>query len=189
MRSVTDANFIALYATVLTLAPVFEVLPNALAGEGSRFTLYLLLPGMPGDILRARVLHFLFPLLGVGTASVLLLSWEYQPGTGAMFIALLMVLVMITTAVCVAVFASAWDLDIRVQVEGMEQHLLQEEGPFSPRRMLIFQLDLGLVLLQTCMLWRLPAPMALAGLVALALIVIPLLWRFSLAQIAALQAS
>lgn len=76
-----------------------------------------------------------------------------------------------------------------MRVEGMEQHLLQEEGPFSPRRMLIFQLDLGLVLLQMGMLWRLPVFVALVGLVTLALVVIPLLWRFSLAQMAAHLAS
>lgn len=184
LPGLSDMKFTAIYATLLTLLPVMEVLPNAIAGEGSRFTLYLLLPMNVRTILRARVLHFLLPLLTMGVLLVCFLGWLLYLAYLDILYAMSSVVLIVSNTVCFAVLASPWDLNLQLQVEGAEQHLLQEEGPFSPRRMLIFQLSLLLLALQILMLWRLPAPLALVLLLVLTLLLLPILGHLSMRQVA-----
>lgn len=180
--SLSDERFVMLYAALLTLVPVLEVLPNAFAGEGSRFMLYLLLPVRPEVIIRARVAQFLLPLLTLGLLVTVLLAWLLRLSPLMWLYSLACVALTLSTSVCFSVLASIWDLNLQVQVEGIEQHIMQEEGPFSPRRILIFQGSLLVLGLQMGILWWLPPLPALVLLLVFALLLIPLLCLLSRSQ-------
>jgi hypothetical protein len=165
---------------LLTVLPVLETTPNAISGEGSRFALFLTAPLELRQVLRAKLLQFLVPLLIEGIGVSLALSWwTALPLVQVGFVSLSSALIIIG---CVSLLAlgSAWDLDLHTVVEGMEQMFLQEEALFSPRRTALFNAALACCALMLFLLWNLPPIVAVLVLTLLTAVIIICMWRFSL---------
>jgi hypothetical protein len=175
---ISDTLFVAGYTTLLTVVLVLETAPNALSGEGSRFSLYLVAPLECLRILRAKLLLFLFPLLLIDLIMGLVLSWQLRLTAVQTGFALLAATLMTSVLVNLLVLGSVWDLDLNLQIEGIEQILLQEEGPFSPRRMALVNLCVLLLGLMLLLLWKLPPLPALTLLFLLTALVSTSMWHW-----------
>ncbi|HZR41469.1 MAG TPA: hypothetical protein VFB12_15205 [Ktedonobacteraceae bacterium] len=171
------------YTIVLTVAPVLETAPNAISGEGSRFALFLTAPLQLQQILRAKLLQFLVPLLIEGTAISFAFGWQLGLSLMQVGFVLLASTLMIIGSMTLLVLGSTWDLDLHTIMEGMEQMFLQEEGPFSPRRIILFNAALACCALMLFLLWSLPPLVALLALTLLTGVLVAGMWRFSLACI------
>ena len=172
-----------IYTIVLTVAPVLETAPNAISGEGSRFALFLTAPLQLQQILRAKLLQFLVPLLIEGTAISFAFGWQLGLSLIQVGFVLLASALMIIGSMTLLVLGSTWDLDLHTIMEGMEQMFLQEEGPFSPRRIILFNAALACCALMLFLLWSLPPLAALLALTLLTGVLVRGMWRFSIACI------
>lgn len=172
---------IIISTVVFTIAPVLETAPNAISGEGSRFALFLIAPLQVSQIIRAKLLQFLVPLLIEATVIGCVLSWWAGLPLIQFGFVLLANALMILGSVTLLVLGSAWDLDLHTIVEGAEQTFLQEEAPFSPRRIGLFNVALAWCGIMLYLLWSLPALIALLALILLTGILVTGMWRFSLA--------
>jgi hypothetical protein len=163
--------FVIGYITLVTVGPVVETLPNAISAEGQRFALYLIMPVRSGQILRAKFLLYMIPLLCMGMVCGSILSWLFGLTIVQGVYALVAIALMIWSLVALPVLGSVWDLNLKQQTGGMEQAILQEEGPFSFRRMLLFYLCVVLWAALFMLLWKLPMVLALGCFVVLAFVV------------------
>ncbi len=172
---------IVVICTVLcTVLPVLETTPNAISGEGSRFALFLTAPLRLQQILRAKLLQFLIPILIEGIGVSLALSWWTGLSLIQVGFVVLSSALIIIGCMTLLVLGSAWDLDLHTIVEGMEQMFLQEEAPFSPRRIAFFNAALICCALMLLLLWQLPSIIAVLLLTLLTVVIIICMWRFSL---------
>ena len=168
------------FTVLLTMLPVLETAPNAISGEGSRFALFLTAPFHFTQLLFARLFIFLIPLLIETGGAGLVLSWWLGLSVIQIGFVLLTTVLIVTGSTALMVLGSAWDLDLHMFVEGMEQRLLQEEAPFSPRRLVLFNGALVCCLGMFFLLWKLPTCIALSVIVLLTCILVVGTWRFSL---------
>ncbi|GCE45758.1 hypothetical protein EI42_02823 [Thermosporothrix hazakensis] len=169
-----------LYALAVTLFHVLEPGTCALGGEGNRLTLLLTAPLKPAHLLRARLLVFLLLIVGEGLFIGALLGWwlhltaqEYA----SMFTTVCLLLSGCTTLL---VCGSAHDADLNQAAETLAERLLQEEGPFTPLRMLLLGSCLGYAFGSGVLLWTLPFWYALPLLSVLTGTLFLLSWRFGL---------
>jgi hypothetical protein len=161
----TDTVLIAGYAALLAVGHILETAPGAISGEANRLALYLIAPFEFAHILWAKLALFLLPTLAEGLAMGLLLSWwiGLAPSQVGYVIALIPLIVLPCTALLV--WGSAWDENLNQSVEGMADTVLLEEGPFSPRKMLLFNLCLLCLTASFLLLWHLPIVLALLTLI------------------------
>jgi hypothetical protein len=176
-------TLVAAYAAGLSLLHVIEVAPNAISGEGNRLALYLTAPLELPRILRAKLIPFLLPVLSESIVIGLLLSWQRALALNQVAFALVAIVLMVLGNVTLLVLGSAWDEDLNLAIEGTLQAILQEEMPVSPRKMGLFNLSVLLFALMFLLLWKVPALLALVGLVVLNAIILVGVWKFSQAQL------
>ncbi|QBD80917.1 hypothetical protein EPA93_35090 [Ktedonosporobacter rubrisoli] len=174
---IANSLFAAAYASVLACMTFMEVAPNAISGEGNRFTLYLSMPLELSQILRAKLKLFLYPAFLIGLAMSLFLSWYYGLSPRELGFAVLASALLSTGPLSWLVLGSTWDLDLQTIVEGSEQLFLQEEGTFTLRRIGLLNLGLLLFVAMLLLLWQLPALIALFSLLLLDLAVLAGMWR------------
>lgn len=168
------------YAALLPVIHVIETAPNAISGEAACLAFYITAPLRPSQVLRAKLLVFLLPVLGEGFVMGIILSWLNRLSLLQAGDALLLVLLIIPGALCLLVWGSAWDADLNRNVEGATERLLQEEGPFSPRRMLLFQISLCYLAVTILLCWKLPFALAISALLGLDAVIMLGMWRLGL---------
>jgi hypothetical protein len=108
------------------------------------------------------------------------LSWLFGLTIVQGIYALVAIALLLCSVVPLPVLGSVWDLNLNLQTSGMEQAILQEEGPFSLRRMLLFYLCVLLGAAMFALLWMLPVVIALGCLVVIAFVVIVVGYWFGL---------
>jgi hypothetical protein len=102
------------------------------------------------------------------------------------------VLAMLTVALVLIgyttfiVWGSAWDEDLSLTAEGMMQVLMQEELPFTPRRLQLLGMSLLLIAAMLLLVWKLPGLPSMSALALLDGIALTLGWRLSYIHLRAL---
>jgi len=167
------------YASGVALLHVLEVAPGALSGEANRLTLYLTAPLKFTQIIRAKLVLFLFPVLVEGLLVALFLSWQIGLAVSQLGFVLIAVLCILAASVALSVLGSIWDEDLDETVEGMTQAILQEETPISAKRMSLLNLSVLLFVGMLVVLWKMPAIFALVSLIGIVVIVFIGMWHFS----------
>ena len=167
----------------VTLLHLLEPAVCVISGEGSRFSLYLNMPFPLTQILRARLLSCLLPLLLEALLITLYLCLQLQLALSALGPVLLAVMLIVTGSTTVLVLGSAWDLDLHAMAEDAMQALMLEEVPLTPRKMLLSLLGLLSAAALFLPLYFLPLAPALLLQVLIATLLILLTWRWSLASL------
>lgn len=178
-----DTALVIVYASVLTIGHIIETGPSAFGGEGNRLTLYLTAPLAAAQILKAKILVFLLPVLLEGLVMGLLLSCYSGLNALQMLLANGVILLVVGGGTMLLVCGSTWDADINLSIEGLVAMIMYEEGPFTPRRMQLFSLTLLFQALIVLILWRMPLMVALPVLVLLNGGLVYGMWRFGLRRL------
>ncbi len=179
----SDTLQVIAYASGVALWHVLEVAPAALSGETNRLTLYLTAPFEFSQIIRAKLMLFLFPIVIEGLLITLLLSWLVRLPLNSLGFALVAVLCMITATVMLPVLGSVWDEDLEATVEGSMQAILQEEAPVSPKRIGLLNLSVLLFTGMFLVLWQLPPFFALLSLTGVVVVVFVSMWYFGVSNL------
>ncbi len=167
------------YASGVVVWHVLEVAPSAISGEANRLTLYLIAPLKLSQIIRAKLVLFILPLLIEGSLITLFLSWQVRLSLGQLWFVLSAVSCVIAASIALPVLGSAWDEDLEVTVEGRVQAILQEEAPVSPKRIGLLNITVMLSIGMMLLLWKMSAIFALASLAGIVVVVLIGMWRFS----------
>ena len=146
--------FITCFAAGAALFIVLEQAPAAISGEGNRLTLYLTAPFSSANILRAKLVAWLSPILAVGLGIGLFLCWHDGLSLQESGFALVNIAVIITGCIVLPICGSAWDEDINQPVEGALQTILQEEAPVTPRRLALLNATIALFLASLWLVWQ-----------------------------------
>lgn len=179
LYEIPDSLMLAAYASGMALYVFMDASPSPIGSEGNRLSLYLVAPLDLKEYLRARLVVFLVPVLvlsvvsGVGMGLVLVL-----PGEDLLVTLVAIVLINIGVA-AVVVWGSAWDEDLNLPVESGFQAMLQEQMPFTPRRIWILNLSALLLVAGLLVLWWFPAPIALVLLTCTQAIAVVASWCFA----------
>ncbi len=150
-------------AGLLACIHILETAPGAVSSEASRLALFLSAPFSSRQILRAKLTLFLLPVLCEGVTMGLYLCWRFSLSPAQIGLVVVTLSEIILGGTSLLVLGSAWDMDLNLSVEGMRETLLVEEGPFTPRKMVLFNACLLFLASATLLLWRLPLPVV-AGL-------------------------
>jgi hypothetical protein len=158
---------VTVYSSIVAILAVVEYAAYAISSEGARMSYYLLAPFNMARFLRARLVSFLLPVLFIGLAVCLVLSWWqrlslYEAGLAALLMALLLV-----GYTLFIVWGSAFDLDNNQVTEGAMQTLMLEELPVTPRRMQLLGLSMLLLAGMVLLIVKLPVVLAILALVLL----------------------
>ncbi len=167
------------YASGVVVWHVLEVAPSTISGEANRLTIYLVAPLKLTQIIRAKLVLFLLPVLIEGLLITLLLSWLVRLPLSQLGFALVAVLCTITATVALPVLGSAWDEDLEATVEGRMQAILQEEAPVSPKRIGLLNISVGLFAGMILLQWKMPTISALVILAGVVIIVLFGMWHVS----------
>jgi len=174
---------VTVYASIVAILAVVEYAAYAISSEGARMSYYLLAPFNMAAFLRARLVSFLLPVLSIGLAVCLVLSWWqrlslYEAGLAALLMALLLI-----GYTLFIVWGSAFDLDINQVAEGAMQTLMLEELPVTPRRLQLLGLSILLLAGMVLLIMKLPVLLAIFVLVLLDGVVCIGLGRFGLVHL------
>lgn len=180
---IPDTLFVVGYAAGLALLSILEQAPNALSGEGNRLTLYLAAPFNLADILRARLMLFLLPVLVEGLAIDLILGWRLGLTISEIGFAAVAIILVIIACTTLSAWGSIWDEDLNLAVEGTVQMILQEEAAITPRRLALLNLSLLLFAALLLVVYELPPILALIVLMLLAGLVLTVMLRLSEAHL------
>lgn len=161
----SDTLFVAGFAAGLALLGVAEQAPSAISGEANRLILYLSAPLALSQLLRAKLLLFVLPILIQGLVVALFLAWRFALTLGQAGFALVAMALLVVGTLPLFVWGSAWDEELSLVVEGATQTILQEETPITPRRMWLLTLGLASFAGMVLLLWKLPPVLALTALV------------------------
>ncbi len=167
------------YSSILAILTIMELAPYAISSEGNRLALYLVAPLNVSDILRARLMVFLCSALFIGLVSCCVLSWEVGLSVVEFLLVITMITLIIVGYAAFVVWASVFDEDLNLAVEGKMETLFQEELPFTPRRMQLLGLSLLLLGLMLFLVWKLAVVVAIAGVMMLDGVVIVGMWYVS----------
>ena len=158
---------VAVYSSIVAILAVVEYAAYAISSEGARISYYLLAPFTLATYLRARLVVFLLPVLSIGLAVSMFLTWEmhlsfYEAGLAVVLLALLL-----TGYTACIVLGSASDLDINQVAEGAMQTLMLEELPVTPRRLQLLGLSILLLAGMILLVLKLPVVLAIFALLSL----------------------
>ena len=103
--------------------------------------------------------------------------------------AVVMVALILIGYTTFSVWGSAWDEDLNLFSEGMIPVILQEELPFTPRRLQLLGLNFLLIAGMFLLVWKLPMSLSMPALVLLDGIMLILGWHLSSAHIRGLLLS
>lgn len=164
-------------AVLLTAA---ETASSPLGGEGGRAALWLASPLDLGALLRHRVAVCVLPL----AIEALLVACVVGLQLGLRGAELMHALALAPVAVVVAgnllVCGSAWDLDLRLVVEGAMPVLLHEHAPVGPIRVLLLGASAALLAVSGLVVWLVPAPASFVALLALHAGVVAVSWQLGM---------
>ncbi len=174
---------VTVYSSIVAILAVVEYAAYAISSEGARMSYYLLAPFNMAAFLRARLVSFLLPVLSIGLAVCLVLSWWqrlslYEAGLAALLMALLLI-----GYTLFIVWGSAFDLDSNQVAEGAMQSLMLEELPVTPRRMQLLGLSMPLLAGMVLLVLKLPVVLAIFALGLLDGVVCIGLGRFALVHL------
>ena len=141
--------------------------------------LYLAAPPGIAAYLRARLVVFLIPMLSIGLALSLVFAWWTGLTAFETVLAVLTVALVLIGYTTFIVWDSAWDEDLSLTAEGMMQVLMQEELPFTPRRLQLLGMSLLLIAAMFLLVWKLPGLLSITGLALVDGTVLMLGWRLS----------
>lgn len=167
------------YASGIAVWHVLEVAPGAISGEANRLTLYLITPLKLAQIIGAKLVLFLLPVLIEGLFVALFLNWLVKLSPSQLSFVLIAVSCIITASITLPVLGSVWDEDLNATVEGRVQTLLQEETPISPKRMGLLNLSVLLFVGMLLVAWKVQVIIALASLTGIVVVIFVGMWRFS----------
>ena len=176
---IPDTLLVVGYAALLCVLAIIDSAPSPIGSEGNRLTLYLTAPFEIEQILRAKLVLFLAPILVMGLAVTLLLGRGTGLTGSELGFATLAVALILIGDTGLLVWGSTWDEDLDLAVEGAMQTLLHEEAPITVRRLWLLNLGLLLLAVGLTLVWKLPAVLALPALVVLDGVVMAVAWRFS----------
>lgn len=182
----SDEVVIAACAAGLAVFHIIETGPSAISGEASRLALYLTAPFTLAQILRAKLLLFLLPVLIEGMTIGLFFCWQLRLMPAQVAPIMVAVVLMVVGCTGLLVWGSAWDADLGVVVEGALATFMQEEAPVMPRRMALSNGCVLLFAVMCLLLWKLPVGTALAALALLDIVVFVGTRRLGLSQMRAL---
>lgn len=167
------------YSSGVAILAIVEYAAYAISSEGSRLNLYLAAPLGVAAYLRARLVVFLIPMLSIGLLLGLVFAWWTGLTAFETVLAMLTVALVLTGYTTFIVWGSAWDEDLSLTAEGMMQVLLQEELPFTPRRLQLLGMSLPLIAAMFLLVWKLPGMPSMAALALLDGMVLVLGWHLS----------
>ncbi|GCE26762.1 hypothetical protein KDA_22460 [Dictyobacter alpinus] len=180
---INDSVLVAGYAIVLAVGHILETGPAVISGEANRLTLYLTAPFSLSHILWSKLRLCLIPVLLEGLLMGSLLAiWQHLSLSQTGW-TLLIIASSIFQCTCLLVWSGAWDLDLQGSVEGRIDTMMLEEGPFTPRRMVLLNVSIVFLLAILLLIWWLPTLLALVILILTASIVCWSMYVFSKAQL------
>lgn len=179
----TDMILIVGYAASLSVGHILETAPSAISGEANRLALYLTAPFEVGHILWAKLALFFLPILTEALAMGLLLCWWIGLDLSHAGYVIMLIPLIVLPCTVLLVWGSVWDENLNRSVEGLADMLLLEEGPFSPRRILLVTLCLICLAVSFLLLWRLPIVSALLALILFNIVLVPGMQRLAAAQL------
>ncbi len=184
---ISGVVLVVVYSSGVAILAIVEYAAYAISSEGSRLNLYLAAPPGIATYLRARLVVFLIPMLSIGLIMGIVFAWWTgltASETALVMLTVALVLIGYTTFI---VWGSAWDEDLSLTAEGMMQLLLQEELPFTPRRLQLLGMSLLLIAAMFLLVWKFPGLPSMAALALLDGIVIIVGHRLSLAHLCGLE--
>jgi hypothetical protein len=179
----TDIVLIAGYAALLAVGHIIETAPGAVSSEANRLALYLIAPLEFAHILWAKLVLFLLPTLIEALVMGLFLCWWTGLVLSQVGAVLLLIPLIVLPCTALLVWGSVWDENLKQSVEGRADTLLLEEGPFSPRKMLLLYLCLLCLTAIFLVLWRLPLVLAVLILILCNVIFMLAMQRLSVAEL------
>lgn len=121
-----------------------EAVVQAVAGEGARLELVLVSPLTISRFLWSRLAVALLPVLAAGMGMLAALGAATGAGLRPAIVAGLAVAAILFGNTAFLALGGSWDLDLGTRPEGAMDILLQEEAPIAPRRLLVFNISMGL---------------------------------------------
>jgi hypothetical protein len=141
-------------------------LAYALSGEGARLALYLTAPLRTGNLLRAKLLTVLPPVMIISWLAVIAMTAGTSASTADLILAAGTTTLFLIGVTGFVVWAGVADVDLNALPSGTADLLLQEELPVTPRRIQLLGISFLILAVAIGLLWWLPLGqvLALAGL-------------------------
>lgn len=184
----SDVVPVVAYSSGVAILAIVEYAAYAISSEGARLNLYLAASPGIAAYLQARLVVFLIPMLSIGLALSLVFAWWTGLTAFETALAMLTVALVLIGYTTFIVWGSAWDEDLNLTAEGMMQVLMQEELPFTPRRLQLLGMSLLLIAAMFLLVWKLPALLSISALALVDGTVLAAGWRFGLAHLRGLVA-
>lgn len=169
---------VSVYSSLVAILAVVEYAAYAISSEGARMSYYLLAPITMATFLRARLVSFLLPVLSIGLAVCLVLSWWQRLSLYDAAVAALLMALLLTGYTSFIVGGSAFDLVSSQVAEGAMQTLMLEELPVTPRRLQLLGLSILLLAGMVLLILKLSLLLSMLALVLLDGVVFMGSWRF-----------
>ncbi len=169
---IPNNTFVVWFAAGVALLHALETAVNAISGEASRLALYITAPLTLARFLRAKLLLFGLPSCIEGVALGLFLCWRFELPISQTGPIIAVIALIVTATLSWLVIGSAWDEDINLAVEGPAQALMQEEMPFSPRRLWLLNSCVVLYVALGAAVWKLPLLFVIPLLASLDIVII-----------------
>jgi hypothetical protein len=163
-------------------------LAYALSGEGARLALYLTAPLRTANLLSAKLLAVLPPVMIIGWLAVIAMAAGTSASTSELILAVGTTTLFLIGVTGFVVWASAADVDLSALPGSSAEMLIQEELPVTPRRLQLLGISFVILGLAIGLLWWLPPVqvLAVAGIVCGVLLWIG--WRLAQSGMKALVA-
>ncbi|MBX3001587.1 MAG: hypothetical protein KF893_23900 [Caldilineaceae bacterium] len=137
-------------------------LAYALSGEGARLALYLTAPLRTGNLLRAKLLAVLPPVMIISWLAVFAMTAGTGTSTADLILAAGTTTLFLLGVTGFVVWAGVADVDLDALPSGTADLLLQEELPITPRRLQLLGIGFAVLAVAIGLLWWLPLGQVLA---------------------------
>ena len=138
----------------------------ALSGEGARLAIYLTAPLRMGNLLRAKLVAVLLPVVLIGWIALAAMVAGMSVTTADLLLALGTTTLFLIGVTGFVVWAGVADVDLNALPHSAAEMLVQEELPVTPRRLQLLGAGFAILAVAIALLWWLPLGqvLALAGL-------------------------
>jgi hypothetical protein len=154
-------------------------LAYAFSGEGARLALYLTAPLRTGNLLRAKLLAVLPPVMIISWLAVIAMAAGTSASTAELMLAAGTTTLFLTGITGFVVWAGVADVDLSALPSGSADMLLQEELPVTPRRLQLLGFSFVILALAIGLLWWLPPMQVLAAAVVICFALLWMGWRLA----------